>query len=525
MRIIVLGGYFLFLVWSQLLMAQLPNIMWHFDTNDMSFGMAALADVDDDGYPEIAFSTYRNDERIIVLNAEDGNVLWEYNTGGCNDVAPLIFDVDADDELEIVLAGSCNPKTFCFDAATGNVEWVTNTHGSDSPPTVADLDNDGLPEILHGEFGGWVLCLNGEDGSVLWNHLVDGNSWIQTAPTVLDIDGDEYLDFVVGNWNFGEDHRLFAYRGLDHKLLWETSEPDGVMYHGASHADLDGDGLEELVIGDYSGKLMVLNAENGQLAWDFSFDLAYSFAAPTCIADLDLDGDMEIICIDWFQLGVLDHQGNLVWKFNIPGNSSSFRGCAVSDVNNDSYLDLVFATGDGHLYGVNGITGQEIWSVDLRNDIGMPDFEFDHAPVIADFDGDELLDVFVVGGHAVYPAVQNNYGRAYALSLDSKGGPDWPMFRRDARRTACVCDQQTSLVKQKEETKPKLIYKDQRINLINGRDKELLVELFSVTGQLIDLFTIQTTKEVANLPAGMCFYRLVTKEGQLSTGKIFVGGF
>jgi outer membrane protein assembly factor BamB len=506
--------------------SQQPIVKWQVQTLDMAFGNAALADVDKDQLPEIVFSTYRNDERIMVLNAEDGSVLWEYHTNGCNDVAPLIYDVDADGELEIVLPGSCNPKTFCFTAATGALEWVTDTYGSDSPPTVADLDNDGIPEILHGEFGGWVICLNGEDGSVLWHYLVDGNSWIQTAPTILDVDGDEYLDFVVGNWSFGEDHRVFAFRGVDHTLLWVSDLPNDVMYHGASHTDIDGDGKEELVIGDYSGKLMVLNAENGSLAWDFSFASAYAMAAPTVIADMDQDGDFEIVCIDWYQVGVLDHEGHLVWQFNIPGNSGSFRGPAVADINADDWLDLVFATSDGKLYGIDGMNGLELWHIDLRDHSGQPDFSFDHAPVMADFDADGLMDVFVVGGHAEYPDLSNNYGIGYAVSLGVSGGPDWPMFRRDARRTACVCDQATEVDDlKKPDAIPKIRLKNNALILENGEGREFMVEVFTSSGQRVDRFRLKTAYLLDDLYPGIYFYQMVSKEGKSQAGKLFVPGF
>ena len=53
------------------------------------------------------------------------------------------------------------------------------------------------PRSCNGEFGGYVLCLNGEDGSEVWELEVDTYSWIQTAPTLLDANGDGQLDFVI----------------------------------------------------------------------------------------------------------------------------------------------------------------------------------------------------------------------------------------------------------------------------------------------------------------------------------------
>jgi len=182
--------------------AQSPTIKWWYDINDASFGQSAAGDIDSDGKMEVVFGCYRNDSSVYALNAEDGSLLWKYNTHpygaeGCNDVAPIIYDVDNDDSLEVIVPSSCNPTTFCFNGKTGAVKWQTPTRGSDSPPTIADIDNDGKPEILHGEFEGYVICINAENGSVAWEIPVDLNSWIQTAPTVVDLDTNGQLDFVV----------------------------------------------------------------------------------------------------------------------------------------------------------------------------------------------------------------------------------------------------------------------------------------------------------------------------------------
>jgi outer membrane protein assembly factor BamB len=405
----------------------------------MSFGNAASADVDGDGLPEIAFSTYRNDSTLHVLNAEDGSLLWKHNTGGCNDVAPLIYDVDQDGALEIVLPSSCVAKTFCFDALTGALEWQTITHGSDSPPTVADVDNDGKPEILHGEFNGYVICINGENGSTAWEITVDPNSWIQTAPAILDLDGNGQLDFVVANWSFGTNHKIFAFRGDNHAPLWESDLPGDVMYHGASFADIDKDNKPEVAIGSYDGTMYVLNGEDGSLCFSYTVGPNYYVGAPTSIGDLNNDGYYEVVCIGYYKVCALNHTGNLFWSYNLPGYAQSFRGAALVDVNDDGYLDAVLGTDSGELLALNGNTGTLLWSVDLAAHYGQS-FEIDHGPVVTDFDLDGDLDVFVVGGHAEYPNIQYNYGRAYAVDIGSAGGPSWPMFRRDEVRSACVCD-------------------------------------------------------------------------------------
>ena len=508
------------------LSAQTPQIKWWYDTEDMSFGNAAMADVDGDNLPEIAFSTYRNDERLIVLNAEDGSLLWEVNTGGCNDVAPVIYDVDMDGELEIVLPSSCVPQTFCFDAATGALEWATPTHGSDSPPTIGDVDNDNKPEILHGEFNGWIICINGEDGSVEWEFNADPNCWIQTAPTILDVDGNGQLDFVVATWSFGTNHKIFAFRGDNHALIWESDLPNDVIYHGASCADIDGDGSLELAIGDYSGLLNVVNSEDGTLLWDYSFPSSYYIGAPTSIADLDNDEHFEIVAIGWFKVAALNDDGSQLWSYSIPGYGSSFRGAAISDVNNNDILDVIFGTSEGNLIALNGNNGSLIWNVDLQAHFGPDDFEIDHGPLIADFDGDGLLDAFVVGGHAEYPAIENNYGRAYAVSLENSGGPDWTMFRRNIVRSACVCDSAPVAIAyhnfQITDKKVGFLPLEQKL-IIAGISKETFnLKVYNSVGlQIIDeeVHSNQTI-DMSGLPAGIYVYRLASSGSIVEKGKV-----
>lgn len=57
-----------------------------------------------------------------------------------------------------------------------NEYWIINTKGSDSPPTIADIDNDNKPEVIHGEFTGYVIAINAENGTQAWEILVDPNS-------------------------------------------------------------------------------------------------------------------------------------------------------------------------------------------------------------------------------------------------------------------------------------------------------------------------------------------------------------
>jgi outer membrane protein assembly factor BamB len=425
----------LFLIASSNGMAEYPEILWWYDLDAPSFGSSAVGDIDNDGKLEIVFGTYFNDEHIYAINADSGTILWTYNTGGCNDASPAIADVDLDGELEVVVPASSPCMVYCFNGATGAVEWSTPTGSNsiDSPPAIADVDNDGKPEVVFGTFYGYVYCLNGEDGSQCWRTNLGSNSFIQSGPNILDVDGDAQLDVVVAQW--AGDFRVYALTGDSANVLWHFDEPQDHMYHGGSFADVDEDGKPEIVIGSYDNHLYVINAEDGSPEWDYP--ATYYIGAPTAIADLNNDDHLEIVFISYNRLIVLSHTGGFLWSHSTGGNM--FRGPAISDVDGDGVLDVAFGSDDGILRVLSGDDGDEIWSYDLEAHYGNA-FEMDHAPVIADFNGDGKLDIFIVGGYGTSSTPENNHGRAYALSAGDGTGPGWPMFRHDLNHSACFAD-------------------------------------------------------------------------------------
>jgi outer membrane protein assembly factor BamB len=513
---------------TSIVRAQFPHIKWWYDVHDASFGQTASGDIDKDGKPELVFGCYRNDSSIYALNSEDGTLLWKYNAHpagaeGCNDAAPTIYDVDADDSLEVIVTSSCNPKVFCFNGRTGAIKWQTATHGSDSPPTIGDIDNDGLPEILFGEFGGYVMCLNAQNGSMKWEIAVDLNSWIQTAPTIVDLDNDGQLDFVVGAWAriTSDTSKVYAYRGYDHSLMWKFTLSD-VIYHGTAVADLDGDSKPELVLGDYSDTLYCLNGENGSLKWHYNMGSYCYVGAPASIADLNNDGDCEIVAIAWYKVSALNNDGTLLWNYNIPGYGQAFRGAALADINGDNKPDVTFATDNGLLISLNGASGDTIFTLNLWAHYGDT-LEIEDAPVIInDPDDSSILDIFVVGGYCCYPNFQNNYGRAYMIQSGHGNGPEWPMFQRDIKRTSSMCVYSTGINEQQPTAgdidinlSPNPSSGEFAINIFLAENSDIEISIYDQMGRLVKV----VTKEKAQ--AGQHIYHcndLNSTDSQMKAG-------
>ena len=427
------------------------SVKWHYTLKDVSFGQTAARDIDGDGKLELIFSTYWNDSNVYCLNAENGSLKWKHAQpgpgGGCNDAGPVIFNPYNNGNLKVVIPGSCMDTTFCVDADSGYVQWKTVTGGGDSPPSVVDYNNDGFQDILHGTFFGNVQCLNGRSGSIYWTLPVDINAAIESEPTVIKT-ATETL-FAVATWDFNYDsNRIACYKASDHSLKWKYYTHN-LLYHGPAIGDLFRNGQKELVIGDYDGYLYCLNASNGNLIWKDSVSKVAGgyIGAPVTLADLNNDGYLEIIYMDGSNIRVVNRNDSALWSYSPPADFTNFRGAAIADVNNDNIKDVTFVTNYGKVISLDGQTGNVIRSFDLHtysiDSLGNSSiiFEVDNAPIIADFDQDGILDLFIIGGKGRSDSTTyNDYGYAFCLSWGVGNGPDWTMFRHDEQRTACLCD-------------------------------------------------------------------------------------
>ena len=428
------------------------TMKWHYNLKDVSFGQTVAKDIDGDGKLELIFSTYWNDSNVYCLNSEDGSLKWKHLQkgfgGGCNDAGPVIFDPFLNGNYKVVIPGSCMDTTFCVDADSGYVQWKTITGGGDSPPSSADIDGDGIPEIIHGTFYGNVKCLNGQTGTIKWSQLVDTNAAIESEATLIKNTGE--LDFAVATWDYTYDsNRIVCYKASDHSIKWRQNAHN-LIYHGPATGDLFKNGQQEVVIGDYDGYLYCIRSSDGTLLWKDSVSklLPYHYiGAPVTLADIDNDGYLDIIYMDGYMVRAVNRNDSTLWTYTPPGDYTNFRGAVVADVNNDNIKDVTFCTNYGTVISLDGNTGAVIRTFDLLNYahtiLGDTSsiFEVDNAPIIADFDGDGILDLFIIGGKGRSDSTsRNDYGYAFCLSWGVGNGPAWTMFRHDERRTGCLCD-------------------------------------------------------------------------------------
>ncbi len=202
----------------------------------------ALADLDGDGDLEFVAGG--------TVYQHDGTVLWNALESSCG--RPAVADLDTDGQPEVVFVDPCQHAVSAYEA-DGTRIWgpVDVNQGQPTPsgpsgggpPTIADFDGDGRPEVATaGGYG--YLVLNGEDGSTLWfDPNTQDTSSRSTGSSVFDFDGDGAAEVV-----YNDELRLRVYDGRDGTVLLDRCNTSGTLWEYPLVVDVDGDEQAEIVV-------------------------------------------------------------------------------------------------------------------------------------------------------------------------------------------------------------------------------------------------------------------------------------
>ena len=306
----------------------------------------AVGDLNGDGYAEIVGPT---DTHYITALDRDGNQLpahARYNA--INPQGPKVWSqvgVHVDDAVDLRGYADCGSEH--------------RPNFADSAPVLADVDGNGTREVI-----------------------VVGN--------VYNCGADPYASLYQIPFLFRADRSRWSGRGFDWKVLpkpdaaaaplaedynvIETAPPNPVV------ADLDGDGLQEILYPSYDGRVHAYwldKTEHGR--WPFavyhSDEGIIRFASEPVVIDLDANGAAEVIFASWPEKGsqqagklhVVDSLGNLLYEVTLPAAfSGDWNGAlaapTLANIDADADWEIVLNTAHAGLvaYDLPGSAGARV---------------------------------------------------------------------------------------------------------------------------------------------------------------------
>jgi len=196
-----------------------------------SGGTVAAADINNDGVKEIFFPM---GNELSAHDGKTGSLLWKYSVTQSSAYlqihsAPAIADLDNNGTFEIVF-GCCNHYVYCLNATDGSLIWQYQTgHMVDSSPAIADTNNDGILDIVIGSLDTYLYLLSGDDGSLIYKYRT--NNAVRN-PVIADIDFDGKLEIV-----FASDTDTYAIR-CNASYCAPGAQPWPMFHHDLQHTGL-----------------------------------------------------------------------------------------------------------------------------------------------------------------------------------------------------------------------------------------------------------------------------------------------
>lgn len=194
-----------------------PTLAWtasYTDDLGAARGTPAIGDMDLDGTPEIAFVTQEN---IILVNGEDGSIIWQYPTGGGAPGGVSIADMTGDGIPEIVASAQVNGGQIYALDADGNLIWLQPAldHTSANAVSLLDLDGNGIWDVVWNGAGTGLTVWRGNDGAVLYNEPTINSTTRMDFPTIVDVDGDGSAEIITN-----DDEGIFV---VGYDTVWANS--------------------------------------------------------------------------------------------------------------------------------------------------------------------------------------------------------------------------------------------------------------------------------------------------------------
>ncbi|MBK5277639.1 MAG: PQQ-binding-like beta-propeller repeat protein [Bacteroidia bacterium] len=132
----------------------------------------------------------------------------------------------------------------------------------------------------------------------------------QSSPRTADLNGDGILDIVMGagkNETQYSEQGILALDGKTGDILWQQEAPDQV-YGSATLYDITGDGISDVFIGGRSPQFKALNGKTGEVLWQYEYEKVkhdsvlqfarYNFNNSILVPDQNNDGLSDLLTVN-----------------------------------------------------------------------------------------------------------------------------------------------------------------------------------------------------------------------------------
>ena len=346
----------------------------------------------------------------IAEKFQSNPVIWN----GCT---PTAADLDGDGISEILATASDNSGYFVYkgngsNKTTATKKYVIATSNARSvQPAIANIIGaaSSAPEVVMVNSLGFVYIFDnvaGTETNFLFKSTTASQYTNLVTPYIVDIDEDGTAEIVLGSDIFGIVNGALVKRvaGTPLNYIGATSGSTGTAIDVVVVDIIASNPGKELV---YGSRVYAVNMTAGSMTVlkDLSTIAGSGAAAgdngPTAVADMDLDGDLDIVYNGSVNVYIWDPNQNLVlFKRVPPAFNFGVRGLPLianvynEKVNNGKTTDLPeaiiinsssSASGIVTAYNLNfttatGSTNQFIWSFgtnDMSGSTGITAFDFD----------------------------------------------------------------------------------------------------------------------------------------------------
>jgi len=302
---------------------------------------------------------------------------WPKVLGGAAQTSPIIWDLDVDGQKEIIF-GDHTGRIHALKAnGTTYLPGFPYESGSAIIGSLAigKLSANSDKYIVANLQNGNIICLN-RQGQLQWT--ASGYGTLRSTPVIADLNGDGISEVIIVT----QTRRVVVLTATGGDYPNFPITLDNAFLNSPAIADLNGDGILDIICGNITGSLHAINPLTAANLPGFPVTMSSGTQNPITIANIDGDPQPEILVATSASAGQLlayNHDGSLFYSKNIGSQIKS--GTVLADMNNDGTKEIILVSGSGTIYVLN------------PNGTDLPGFPMnignntECTPVVAAFDG------------------------------------------------------------------------------------------------------------------------------------------